>query len=73
MNSFASKAGVNVKQYRIQPTGIRFSPWEGHSPLSPIGADRVLPLWLNLVLEAVKVRPQTQLARVVNVIVNAEH
>jgi len=45
---------------------------ERHSPFSTIGADRVLPFGLNLMLEAVKVRPHTQLARVVNVIVNAE-
>lgn len=39
--------------YRIQPTGIRFSPTKGHSPLPPISTNGVLPLWLNLVLETV--------------------
>lgn len=67
-----SQAEGNVKQYRIQPTGIRFSPLESHSPFSTIGADRVLPFGLDLILEAMKVRPHTQLARMVNVIVNAE-
>lgn len=65
-----SKVG-RTKTYRIEPTSIRFAPWKTNSPLPPISTNGVFPFWLDFFFEAMKVCSNSQLARMVYVVMNS--
>ena len=56
----------------MQPECVRFPSATADGPFTTIGTNGVLPLRLNLILEAMKVGSHSQLARVVDIVVEAE-
>lgn len=67
--SFSDK---NKISYGVQPKRVRFSSSTADGPFTTISTNGVFPFWLNLVLEAMEVSSNNQLARVMNIIVKAE-
>jgi hypothetical protein len=55
----------------VQPQRVRFSSSTADGPFTAISTNRVFPFWLNLVLEAMEVSSTDQLARVMDIIVEA--
>lgn len=63
---------INRIAYSVQPQCVRFPSSTADGPFTAISTNRVFPFWFNLVLEAMEVSSNDQLARVMNIIVKAE-
>ena len=62
-----------LKTYCIQPRGIRFPSSKGCCPLPSISTNRILPFRLYIIFKTIKVCSHSQLAWMMNIIVNTAH
>lgn len=56
----------------MQPKCVRFPFATTDGPFTAIGTNGVFPFWLNLILKAMEVSSNIQLARVMDIVVKAE-
>lgn len=62
---------ANQCQQSMQPKCVRFPFATTDGPFTAIGTNGVFPFWLNLILKAMEVSSNIQLARVMDIVVKA--